>query len=151
MPLSHCSSPQNHVVAPVPQGLLQMDILNWRPWKNCTLPTGNLSFMAQCQWAGPFPRRKADTREVYQPELIHSNWKGVTLEQQRGELEDTPLVTEEVGVPGLWDLEVKKLRWLTLAQWRLATCHFNLLPILFNLSILVPSPASLPRVGAAWR
>lgn len=46
VPLNHCSSAQNHVVAPVPQGLLQLAILNWSPWKNCPLPTGNLSFKA---------------------------------------------------------------------------------------------------------
>lgn len=71
VPLSHCNSAQNHVVAPVPQGLIQLAILNWRPWKNCPLPIGNLSFKTfkmWCQGAGPLPGRKGDTRKVYQPE-----------------------------------------------------------------------------------
>lgn len=80
MPLSRCSSSQNHVVAPVPQDSLQLHLLNWRPWKNCPLPTGNLSFKAQCQYQVLCQGEKLIPEKGTSWKLIHSNWKGVTLE-----------------------------------------------------------------------
>lgn len=56
--------------------------------------------------ACPLPGRKGDTRKVYQPKADALKLEGVNSGGSGRQAREDPLVTEELRVPGLWDLEV---------------------------------------------